>query len=84
MYIVGAVRGIEWGVKIAAFEVGAQDDATLEETSQFFSRVCAPKFVTSRQNVSIVLKYLDKNPEEWHEPAVSLIHSALIEAFPCS
>ena len=45
---------------------------------------CIPDGVTSGQAVSIVKKYLKKNPEELHYTAHSLVAFALIKAFPCN
>lgn len=65
---------------------------TMELTQQYYlSRpntkldklICIPEGVTGHQQISIVMKYLDQNPEKLHEPESKLIFLALAGAFPC-
>lgn len=44
---------------------------------------CLPNDVTIGQEVMIVVKYLENNPEKLHEPSFSLVMKALKDAFPC-
>lgn len=44
---------------------------------------CTPKGAVYGQDVAIVTKYMDANPESWHLPANDLIVAALRAAFPC-
>jgi len=44
---------------------------------------CAPDGVTHGQEVLIVLKYLEDNPERLDFPRSILVGAALAEAFPC-
>lgn len=53
---------------------------TSNETSKFF---CIPKGVSSVQTKKVVIKYLEKNPENLHWTATALVNNALLEAFRC-
>ncbi len=53
---------------------------TSNETSKFF---CIPKGVSSVQTKKVVIKYMEKNPENLHWTATALVHNALLEAFRC-
>lgn len=44
---------------------------------------CPPKEVTTGQIAKVVMKYLEKHPEQLHEKADFLIHKAVQKAFPC-
>ena len=44
---------------------------------------CMPEEVTNGQVLKILKKWLDNNPEKLHWRADSIIHAALLEAFPC-
>jgi hypothetical protein len=46
-------------------------------------RACFPNEVTTGQLRDVVTKFLDKNPEQLHHPAESLVALAFAEAFPC-
>ena len=56
-------------------------EAVLEKDQLFF---CIPTGVTNGQLAKVVVKYLNDNPSELHEPATALIWTALFEAFPCN
>jgi hypothetical protein len=43
----------------------------------------APKGVTVLQEATIVIRYLDKRPQRWHELFVKLAAEALHDAWPC-
>lgn len=45
--------------------------------------LCIPAGVTVRQSVAIVVKYLNKNPEQWQKEARLLTLYALAPVFPC-
>jgi len=45
--------------------------------------ICIPKGVTTMQIDAIVLKYIDENPNKWHESASFLVWTPLIESYPC-
>ncbi|WP_363117903.1 Rap1a/Tai family immunity protein [Marivita sp. XM-24bin2] len=45
--------------------------------------VCLPLGVERGQMIDVVIKYLDANPAQRHNPARMLTWLALLEAFPC-
>ncbi len=47
------------------------------------SSYCSPEEVTISQDVRIVVKYLEENPEKLHLHAARLAEDALTKAFPC-
>ena len=56
----------------------------VEGKSSKASHYCLPaEGIPSEQVLRILKSWLDKNPEKLHWRADSLIHTALIEAFPC-
>src|SRR5260370_37556338 len=46
-------------------------------------RWCSPSSVLSGQLVAVVTQYLQRNPQDWHLAASSLIADALQNAWPC-
>lgn len=44
---------------------------------------CPPGEVTQGQITTVVEKYLQANPQNWHMPAASLVLNGLNQAFPC-
>lgn len=44
---------------------------------------CPPEQLTNGQTGSIVLKWLEDNPERWTENGSTLVLEALQKAFPC-
>ena len=57
--------------------------ATLAHWEGFAEYMCTPKGVTSGQFRLVVMKHLNKHPEELHLNAGGLVLNALSEAFPC-
>ena len=57
--------------------------ATLAHWEGFAEYMCTPKGVTSGQFRLVVMKHLNKHPEELHLNAGGLVLIALSEAFPC-
>jgi hypothetical protein len=45
--------------------------------------LCYPYGATRLQSFAIVAKYLEDNPVMWNMPAVDLVNTALVMAFPC-
>jgi hypothetical protein len=45
---------------------------------------CVPPEVTLDQAIAIVLSYLEKNPQIWHENAGPTVLGAMKQAFPCN
>jgi len=54
---------------------------SIEYAKYFFP--CVPAQVGRKQLVRILVKYLESNPEELHEPLSVLTRKAFGEAFPC-
>ena len=64
----------------AGYVASAWDTQTLSE------QICPPKpeGVTKGQLKRVVMAYLEAHPEELHLAGISVVQSALIEAFPCT
>ena len=63
---------------------GVDDSAvTLAHWEGLAEPICIPGGVTSGQLRLVVMKHLNKHPEELHMTASSLVLKALFEAFPC-
>jgi hypothetical protein len=79
-YIIGAAVGLFSGARLALMSAGT----TFEEGTSPASAlgVCVSNGVTKRQIIEIVVAYLADHPENRHEPAPTLVHSAMTEAFP--
>jgi hypothetical protein len=46
--------------------------------------ICRPgSDVATRQTTEVVRRYLRDHPEQWHRHGLSIVRSALAEAFPC-
>jgi hypothetical protein len=85
-YVVGAIEGMKLGaVSVLAFIAPEQSGVEhLDRMSNIALNFCIPADASNRQLVEVVVKYLRENPETRHETARTLIHSALVESFPCS
>jgi Ssp1 endopeptidase immunity protein Rap1a len=46
--------------------------------------VCPTKGVTITQEIRVVVKYLEDNPEKLNQHEAVLVNAALTKAFPCS
>jgi hypothetical protein len=46
-------------------------------------KLCLPEGVGQEQLIKVLVKYLDRHPEELHLPAAQLVYDATTEAFPC-
>lgn len=53
------------------------------DTLSALDMICPSTSITGGQVSAIVTKYLKDNPEKWNEAAINLVHSALMNAFPC-
>lgn len=74
-YCVGYVAGV--------LDLEATWDS-VEEKSSKIRHFCVPgDGIPGGQVLRILKKWLDKNPEKLHWRADSIIHAALLEAFPC-
>lgn len=71
---------IESSVAIG-FIMGVSDAIALSSEVQPY---CVPESGGSTQLTAVVRRYLETNPEKWHESAALVILRALTEAFPCN
>jgi hypothetical protein len=83
LYVVGAIDGLRWGADSAAFKSGAVDPNEMREKANKLIGSCIPDDIKNGTLHRIVVKHLREYPEEWHKPALSLIHDSLIRAYPC-
>lgn len=82
-YIAGAIDGMRWASDIAAFRSGATEAQAMRNLAESLLGACTPPTSTAGQLSAVALNYMRNHPENWHEPAVVLIHRALMDAFPC-
>jgi Rap1a immunity proteins len=47
------------------------------------SNICPPKHKETREDVRVVVKYIDDQPARLHEPFLTLVLEALRAAWPC-
>jgi|SRR5215469_1142693 hypothetical protein len=47
------------------------------------SRSCPPENVTVGQLTTVVVRWLEKRPQDWHKPFFTLVLYALHDAWPC-
>jgi hypothetical protein len=64
----GILDGLVWGAANSPFEV---------------TRSCVPLNATGLQRVAVVVRWLDRHPERWHEDFMMLALLALHDAWPC-
>ena len=50
----------------------------------FPSQYCMPMTISGRNIIGIFIKFVGKNPNFMEKPAISSLHHALQEAFPCT
>jgi hypothetical protein len=48
------------------------------------SAICEPSGVTVRQAILVVIKYMNDNPQQLHEPLYKVALLALANAWPCT
>lgn len=70
-YCLGLTQGVRQTMKIQ------------NEGLPAVHRTCFPEGITNGQGVRVVLKFLQDNPAELQEPAVSLVYRAYRLAYPC-
>ena len=46
-------------------------------------RACMPDSITVEKSIAVVVHWLDRHPQRWHENFTSLAMSALHDAWPC-
>lgn len=82
-FIMGAIEGMKWGASISAANSGFTKEQAMRDHAQTLLGVCDPEAVTRRQGLEVVMRYIRDNPRLWHQSAIVLIYSALVDAFPC-
>jgi len=70
-YCLGYIQGVADGLILGR---------SIRDEEAFF---CIPGSATSGQIMRVTKKYLSEHPEKLHQPAVTLVFLALVEAFPC-
>lgn len=83
-FVMGAIQGMQWGADAAVYQSGMTQPDAMRAQAQQFLQVCDPQSVTNGQRFEIALQYMRSVPKDWHNPAVILIHRALMQAFPCN
>ncbi|WP_373568614.1 Rap1a/Tai family immunity protein [Paracoccus actinidiae] len=84
-FVTGVRMGIQAGTAYSLTTLGHADERNVVDLTYRATGYCAPvSGGTFFQLMDVVVDYLARNPQERHEPAFSLVHSALREAFPCS
>jgi len=82
-YIMGVTEGIRLGVGTPFMIEGEMTAEQINEISNSLLLYCAIPEVTAAQNVAVVKKYLDENPEKLHFPARGLLLQAFQGAYRC-
>lgn len=82
-YINGALSGMQWSSDVAAFNSGFTEPMKMRAQAQVLFGACVPQEATGNQLYEVILKYIQNRPKDWHEPAISLIHRAIVDAYPC-
>lgn len=82
-YIQGTIDGLRWASSYAAFKSGARESQKIVALENSILDACIPRSLIGSQLQETALKYMRNNPERWHEPPYTVIHTALIDAFPC-
>lgn len=75
----GEAALVKGGVCMGFLEA-MRDMAALAEAK---SRACVPPEVINGQVATVVVRYVDSRPAQWHEPFSGLVLAALHEAWPC-
>jgi hypothetical protein len=81
-YITGAIEGLKLGADAAAYNSGLTGQAMRDQANEFLG-ACIPQEATGGQTYEVALQYMKNNPQRWHEPAIGLIFSGVLVAFPC-
>lgn len=86
-YILGAWEGMSWGTFAVFHIIGAGPaEGGTEAANDFMETIlqaCPHADVENSQLVDVVTRHLVAHPEIRQQSARSLIHVALMEAFPC-
>jgi hypothetical protein len=83
-YIIGVFEGIRLGGFTMLVASGANGTTQeLDDTTSSLQMLCMPLEAENGQIIAVAQQYLTNNPQSRHQPARSLIFSALRDAFPC-
>jgi Rap1a immunity proteins len=62
--------------------IDALSFAAPDQPSQIF-RSCPPDTATVKQVTTVVVRWMERHPQNWHEPFFALVFLALHETWPC-
>ena len=82
-YISAAISGIRWGADTAAYNSGFTEPNAMRKQAKLLLGTCIPAAATGNQLHEIALKYMRNYPKSWHQPAVVIIHRAMVVTYPC-
>lgn len=82
-YINGTIDGLKWAGDVAAFELGFTEGRAMREQGKILVNACIPDSATGGQLYEVALQFMRSNPQIWHQPAVTVIHQSMMDAFPC-
>jgi len=63
--------------------IGMIDALAFAASDSQISRACVPDNVTVTQATTVVVRWLDKRPQDWHLPFSVLVLFALHDTWPC-
>ena len=83
-FIMGNFDGLKYGAYIP-LQLGMEgaSNAEINGALELALNICMPPGAETLQVIEVVTGYLEPRPAIRHESARSLIHLALMEAFPC-
>ena len=82
-YIMGVTEGLRLGVGAPFMIEGEMTTEQINEMSNSLLMYCAIPEVTAAQNVAVVKKFLNDNPEKLHFPARGLVLQSFQAAYTC-
>ena len=63
--------------------IGMIDALAFAAPDYQLSRACVPDNVTVTQATTVVVRWLEQHPQDWHLPFSALVLSALHDTWPC-
>ena len=82
-YMLGVTEGIRLGIGVPFMIEGELSADQINEISNSLLMYCAIPEVTAAQNVKVVMKFLNENPDKLHFPARGLLLQAFQGAYQC-